>query len=137
MRRMMALALLAVLGTACRSGPQVPESAYDPELLKMAEEAAAEREREAQQLSPPPPEPEQKEGECSREEGGCPPGYLCWDSYFCRQGFADQCSADGDRRCHKLCSDDGDCPRSTPHCVTKPIFSGSEQGQEFKFCVEK
>ncbi len=136
MKSLMVTMLLAMVCWGCRHEAKPPESAYDPELLKMAEEAAAEREREARQ-TPKEPEVQPKKGECSREEGGCPPGYLCWDSYFCKQDFPDQCSADGDLRCHKLCSDDGDCPRSAPTCITKPIFSGSEQGQEYKFCVEK
>jgi hypothetical protein len=117
----------------CHHQARPPETAYDPELLKLAQEAAEEQKNQAPE--PVKEEPVRTEGECSRDGVGCPPGYICWDSYFCKLGFTDQCSADGDRRCHKLCSDDGDCPRSEPRCVTRPIFAGSETGKEFKFCL--
>lgn len=136
MRQMAITFMLALLAAACHPEPKPPETAYDPALLEAAREAARERERERQQLQQQQQQAQPvKKGECSREEGGCPPGYFCWDSYFCKQGFTDQCTASGDKRCHKLCDSDVDCPRRMPHCRAKPIFSGSERGSEVKFCV--
>jgi hypothetical protein len=78
---------------------------------------------------------EEEQGECDRETGGCRKGYICWDSRFCKHGFEDQCSAAGDKRCHKKCADNGDCPEDMPFCREIPLFSGSDRGILEKFCV--
>jgi len=105
-------------------------------LLKAAREAAAER-KAADEESEVEGSQAATVAECTRQEGGCKHGYICWDSYYCKLGSADQCSAAGDKRCHKLCSDDADCPQDMPYCRLKPIFSGSERGVEEKFCVRE
>lgn len=135
MRRWMPLVIgLAVLLAGCPRRDQPPESSYDPELLETAKELAAEQDQTDQAAVSDQGEAEKK-GECSRETGGCPAGYLCWDSWYCKQGRDDQCSAMGDKRCHKLCFDDGDCPRAMPLCREKPIFKGSDRGRLERFCV--
>ena len=126
---------LVLLAASCHPQPKPPETAYDPALLEASREAAREQELERQQQAQQAEQVQPVKGQCSREEGGCPPGYFCWDSYFCKQGFTDQCTASGDKRCHKLCDNDADCPHRMPHCRAKPIFSGSERGSEVKFCV--
>ena len=130
------LLLVAVLTVGCsrRSGP--PETMYDQDLIDTAREVALER-RMKSDAAPGEDEAQKPTGECNRETGGCPPGYLCWDSWFCKRGAEDQCSASGDRRCHKLCSDGDDCPRSSPLCAEKPIFKGSEEGTAEKFCISE
>jgi hypothetical protein len=120
----------------CHPQEKPPASAYDPALIEAAQEAAAER-KAADEESADQESGKTTVAECTRQEGGCKRGYICWDSYYCKLGFADQCSASGDKRCHKLCMDDGDCPQAMPHCRLMPIFSGTERGVEEKFCVRK
>jgi hypothetical protein len=136
MKRLMPLVCLLFLCTlaGCPKREQPPSSAYDPELLEAAREAAADREAEERAYDEEN-KVEETASECTREEGGCKKGFVCWDSYYCKGGFGDQCSASGDKRCHKLCTDDGDCPEKMPHCRTLPLFSGSDRGIEEKFCV--
>jgi len=140
MKRIPVILLFAAmfLLQGCPRREQPPASAYDPELLETAravseareaEEQAAEDQQVTEQAGSESP------AECTRQEGGCPEGYVCWDSYYCKRGFSDQCSAAGDKRCHKRCTDDADCPPEMPRCRTKPIFSGSDRGIEEKFCV--
>lgn len=122
--------------SGCPKKEVVPESSYDPELLETAREVAG-RENEVQQDASGDPD-EGVSGqptECTRDTGGCPDGSLCWDSWYCKQGRPDQCSAQGDKRCHKRCGDDDDCPEAMPRCIEKPIFKGSDRGVLEKFCV--
>ena len=120
----------------CPKKEQVPESSYDPELLAAAREAAAREEQAANAGDDGSAETASgEEAECNRDTGGCPDGSLCWDSWYCKQGRPDQCSAQGDKRCHKRCSDDSDCPEAMPRCIEKPIFKGSDRGVLEKFCV--
>ena len=133
-----AICLAAVwLLAGCHRQPQPPPSAYDKELLDTARRIAEENRRRDEQARQQAAEPKPQKVQCSRETGGCQPGYICWDSYFCKRGFDDQCTASGDKRCHKLCDTDEDCPRSMPKCRAKPMFSGSEEGREVTFCVEQ
>jgi hypothetical protein len=120
----------------CPHRDEVPESAYDPELVEAAK-AAAEDERAAREAaaSEQAEAAEEQKGECSRETGGCEKGYVCWDSWFCKNGFEGQCSAAGDKRCHKKCSTNAGCPQDMPFCREIPIFSGSDHGVLEKFCV--
>ncbi len=121
----------------CPHRDEVPESAYDPELVEAAK-AAAEAERKAREEAEQQQEEaaaEEVKGECSRDTGGCEKGYICWDSWFCKHGFQDQCTAAGDKMCHKKCSDNSDCPEKMPFCREIPIFSGSDHGVLEKFCV--
>jgi hypothetical protein len=120
----------------CPHRDEVPESAYDPELVEAAkaaaeDERAAREEAEAEQAE----QVEEEKGECSRETGGCKQGYICWDSWFCKHGFEDQCTMAGDKMCHKKCGDNSDCPQEMPFCREIPIFSGSDHGVLEKFCV--
>jgi hypothetical protein len=103
------------------------------EAAKAAAEAEkAEREEEAQRQEEYAKE---VKGECDRETGGCEKGYICWDSWFCKHGFEDQCSGAGDKMCHKKCGSNSDCPEKMPFCREIPIFSGSDHGVLEKFCV--
>ena len=132
------LVAVALLITGCPKRDDVPEYAYDPELLEAARAAREERERadrEAEEAMRQQQEQEEK-GECSRETGGCRAGYICYDSYFCKGGDKDQCSASGDKMCHKKCFDDNDCPSDTPYCREIAIFHGTERGILEKFCVK-
>ena len=122
--------------SGCPKREQPPESAYDPELLEAARAAAKDRENDELDANQDTQLPEGP-AECTRESGGCKKGYICWDSHFCKQGFSDQCSASGDKRCHKECAENKHCPNEMPYCVEKPIFSGSERGKTEKFCVEE
>ena len=132
------IVIFTMIICGCPHRDEVPESAYDPELVEAAK-AAAEAERAAREAA----EEEEAEaaaaaevkGECNRETGGCKKGYICWDSWFCKHGFEDQCSAAGDKSCHKKCADNGDCPEDMPFCREIPIFSGSDHGVLEKFCV--
>ena len=128
--------LFCMVVCGCPRRDQVPESAYDPELVEAAK-AAAEDEKAAREAAAQEQEEETEEeqGECNRETGGCKEGYICWDSRFCKHGFEDQCSAAGDKRCHKKCSDNSDCPEDMAFCREIPIFSGSDHGVLEKFCV--
>ncbi len=130
--------LISVATFACSNRDQPPESAYDTSTLESARALAKIRAQEDEQNLQAQREQKAKapKPECSRLTGGCAEGHICWDSHFCKQGFDDQCSAAGDKRCHKLCSFDGDCPEKMPHCQEKPIFSGSERGKLEKFCVQ-
>jgi len=130
------LTVVLLISGGCHPREQPPASAYDPALLEAAREAAAER-KEADEESADESFRTTAVAECTRQEGGCKHGYICWDSYYCKLGFADQCSAAGDKCCHKLCTDDADCPQDMPYCRLKPIFSGSERGVEEKFCVRE
>ena len=133
------LAALCVCG--CPKRDQVPETAYDPDLIEAAraaqeEQEQARREAERQAEFDKQRVEEEEEGECSRDEGGCRGGYVCWDSYFCKSGDQDQCSQAGDKKCHKKCQYDVDCPSDMPYCREKPIFHGDERGVLEKFCVQ-
>ena len=120
--------------SGCPKRDLPPESSYDPELLATAKDLAAEEgDGEAAEGAGEAPAAEQ--GECDRERGGCPAGYLCWDSWYCKKGFDDQCSAMGDKRCHKLCEADEDCPEKMPLCRERPLFKGPDRGTLEKFCV--
>lgn len=121
---------------ACPHRDEVPESAYDPDLVKAAKAAAADERAAREATAAEQAERvEEVKGECSRETGGCQKGFICWDSWFCKHGFEDQCSGAGDKRCHQKCSSDGDCPEDMPFCREIPIFSGSDHGVLEKFCV--
>ena len=132
--------VFAMIVCGCPGRSEVPESAYDPEMIEAAKAAVeaerAEREAEEEAAAAEAAEAaEEVKGECSRETGGCKEGYVCWDSWFCKRGFEDQCSAAGDKSCHKKCADNGDCPEDMPFCREIPIFSGSDHGILEKFCV--
>jgi hypothetical protein len=139
MTRFVPFVLLALVVAGCPKRDQPPASAYDDDLLQSADEIADDsrqaQEREAALGDETGFGNQEVEGECTRETGGCKKGFLCWDSYYCRQGNKDQCTASGDKMCHKLCVDDGDCPRKMPVCTEKPIFHGTDRGVLEKFCV--
>jgi hypothetical protein len=127
--------LLGLLVFACHRRDEVPKSAYDPEIVETAQKIAEnerERDRMARETNQ---ETQQKKGECGRETGGCQEGFLCWDSYFCKNDFPDQCSGSGDRRCHRQCETSQDCPEKMPNCTEVPFFNGSEQGVLQKICI--
>jgi hypothetical protein len=126
--------VLACVGLGCPKRDLPPESSYDPDLVRTAKQIAAEqdaRDRAAvgQHSSAT------VAGECSRETGGCPQDSICWDSWYCKQDRPDQCSASGDKRCHKRCEDDTECPEKMPRCREQPLFKGSDRGVLEKFCV--
>lgn len=135
----LAIVLSLVIG-GCPKREQPPKSAYGDDLLESAQRVQEEqkeadaREKELQKQAAAEAE-EEYEGECTRQAGGCKQGYICWDSYYCKQGFEDQCSGSGDKMCHRKCVDDNDCPRKMPVCTEKPIFHGTERGVLEKFCV--
>jgi hypothetical protein len=129
-------AVWLVLG--CTGGERIPKSAYDPKLLDDAQAIAKENEEHRRALEEHSREARAEEavrGECDRDEGGCPADHVCWDSFFCKDGSTDSCSAAGDMMCHKRCKSDRDCTARMPRCVEKPIFKGSEDGVLEKFCV--
>ncbi|HOX45871.1 MAG TPA: hypothetical protein PK668_19880 [Myxococcota bacterium] len=123
---------LGVLLGGCPKRDLPPDSAYDPELLEYARQVAADKDRPVDGDQPGPAAAEQ--AECNRETGGCAEGFLCFDSWYCKLG-TDQCSAAGDKRCHKLCSTDADCPEDMPRCAAQAMFNGSAEGTEERFCV--
>ena len=123
---------LSLALSACPKREQPPKNAYDPELMATAAELAKDKDKGPSDTSQG--ETAEEEGECNRTTGGCEKGYLCWDSWYCKHG-QDTCSAMGDKRCHKICIDDKDCPKDMPRCAEKPIFRGSDRGQLEKFCV--
>ncbi|MBN2494743.1 MAG: hypothetical protein JXR96_09155 [Deltaproteobacteria bacterium] len=125
---------LSAFAAGCPKRDQPPPTAYDPELLAAAQQAA-EEDAAAQNDAGPSSNAAKAKPECDRERGGCAEGFLCWDSWYCKRGLEDQCSAAGDKRCHKRCETDADCPADTPRCVEKPIFNGSERGILERFCV--
>ena len=128
--------IFAVIFCGCPGRSEVPESAYDPELVEAAKAAAeAEKAARAEEAARQEEYAKEVKGECDRETGGCEKGYICWDSWFCKHGFEDQCTAAGDKMCHKKCSDNSDCPEKMPFCREIPIFAGSEHGVLEKFCV--
>lgn len=114
-----------------------PVSAYDPKLLESARAAAEEEKQHQAEMAEANKKYQEKKGECSREQDDCEDGFICWDSYFCRAGNKDQCSAYGDKRCHKICKTDADCSSAMPRCQEQPMFNGSEQGVLEKMCVPK
>ena len=125
----------------CAKREQPPASAYGEDLLQSAQKIKQEQKEEdarekALQAEEANRAEEEYESECSRKTGGCKKGYICWDSYFCKQGFGDQCTASGDRMCHKKCVDHGDCPSKMRACAEKPLFHGTERGVLEKFCVK-
>jgi hypothetical protein len=125
--------LFLVLGLAgCPRRDQPPASAYDPELLEAAQNAARRHEATGSARDDPAVAPAR--AECDRLTGGCPEGFLCWDSWYCKLG-TDQCSSSGDKRCHKLCSRNADCPEDMPVCVARAVFRGTAEGTEERFCV--
>lgn len=121
------------LVTGCPKRDQPPKSSYDPELVQVAEEMS-ERDQSGQDTEQENSD-EKIKGECSNRLNNCKDGSICWDSLFCRQDNPDQCSAQGDKMCHKKCSDDSDCPEAMPKCIEKPIFKHSDRGVLEKFCV--
>jgi hypothetical protein len=130
--RFLVLAMLA----GCAKRQEIPQSAYDPAVLAAVEEAAqAEQERREALAASQAEQQRRQKGECDYKKGGCPEGFVCWDSYFCKNNFSDQCKAAGDRRCHKRCREDGDCPKEMPSCQEIPLFLGTESGVLEKFCV--
>ena len=126
--------ILALGLAGCPKRDQPPESSYDPEIVDTAKRIVEESDRQADQADQKDAQ-DQVQAECSRETRGCPDDHLCWDSWYCKQGRDDQCSAIGDKRCHKRCADHSDCPKAMPRCEEKPIFKGSERGVLEKFCV--
>jgi len=132
---------ISLIVSGCPKRDQPPASAYDQELLDSAarikqqekDERAHEEALAAQEAARAE---ENYEAECNRQDGGCKKGYLCWDSFYCKQGFEEQCTSSGDKMCHKKCVDNGDCPSKMPACVEKPIFHGSERGVLESFCVK-
>jgi hypothetical protein len=136
MRNGVVLVLTFVL-FGCPKRSDVPESAYDPSILKAADEIAADQKAKDDALSSRTEVEKTSKPECSRESGGCEDGYVCNDSYFCKDGFDGQCSGSGDKRCHKLCKKDDECPEKMPVCGEIPVFQGSEQGTLFKACIKK
>ncbi len=133
---LMVLAGLSIGLSGCPKKEVVPESSYDPELLETAREVANEQDQvEADAAAARTDGASEQPSECNRDTGGCPAGSLCWDSWYCKQGREDQCSAQGDKRCHKRCSDDSDCPEAMPRCIEKPIFKGTDRGVLERFCV--
>jgi len=128
------LCSLGLALTAC-GRPKPPPTAYDPALIDLVRDAEAEhQDREASRPAARPTAP-QAESECTRDTSQCPVGWICWDSWFCRVGY-DQCSAAGDKRCHKTCVDTADCPGEMPVCRDVTIFKGSERGTTERICVE-
>jgi hypothetical protein len=132
-----AVGVLVVGLCGCPKRDEVPKSAYDPELLETAEAIKAAQQAEQQEQQREQVEQREKKGECSRETGGCKEDQICWDSFFCKSGAGDECSKSGDRRCHKRCLDNKDCPKNMPRCEEKPMFNGSDQGTLERFCVGK
>ncbi len=130
--RAVSLVLLAVALAGCPKRDVPPDSAYDPELVDAARQAAEAKGQGGAEA--PAGEAPVARAECDRETGGCPEGFLCWDSWYCKLG-TDQCSAAGDKRCHKLCATHADCPADMPQCVARAIFRGSAEGTEERFCV--
>jgi hypothetical protein len=139
MKRILAtIGLLGLLGLVLAGCPKKePVSAYDSKLLESAKAAAEEEKRHQAEMAEQNKKYREKKGECSREQDECPDGFLCWDSFFCKADNKDQCSAYGDKRCHKTCNADVDCPSATPLCKEQPMFNGSEQGVMEKICVAK
>jgi hypothetical protein len=139
MKRILAtMGLFVLLGLVVAGCPKKePVSAYDANLLKSARAAAEEEKRYRAEMAKEYSNVQEAKGECSREQDDCEDGYLCWDSSFCKAGNKDQCSAYGDKRCHKLCATDTDCPSATPRCQEQPMFNGSEQGILQKLCMAK
>ncbi|MBW2699920.1 MAG: hypothetical protein JRF33_03790 [Deltaproteobacteria bacterium] len=128
----MALMGLAFIISACPRREQPPKSSYDSDLMATAAELAKDQSQPTE-LPADPPEEEVK-GECDRLTGGCAEGFLCWDSWYCKNA-EDTCSGMGDKKCHKLCNNHSECPKAMPRCVEKPIFRGSDRGKLEKFCV--
>ena len=122
----------------CSKRDQPPTSAYDPKLIETAKEVS-ENERLAREQEEAEAAEKSKtvKGECSRQRGGCQDGFICWDSYFCKAGFSDQCSGSGDKMCHKKCASHDDCPKEMPTCRELPLFNSNEAGVLEKFCVAK
>ncbi len=139
MRRVLTqVVVMGLVGLALAGCPKKePVSAYDAKLLESARAAAEEEKRYQAEMAKEYSKSQEVKGECSREQDDCEDGFLCWDSYFCKADNKDQCSAYGDKRCHKLCTTDADCPSAMPRCQEQPIFSGSEQGVLQKLCVVK
>lgn len=135
------IVFLGLLGSfllsGCLRGERVPESAYDPELIETAKaiREQQEAERKAYEQAKTVEKKNQK-SECNRNTRGCKDGYICWDSWYCKQGFSDQCTESGDKKCHQKCSSRKDCPEEMPVCREIPVFNGSEHGVLEKFCVE-
>ena len=129
--------LLGLVLLGCRKRDKVPESAYDPEIVAAARALAQEANQGEEPTNVSSQPREKKKGDCDWETGGCQVGWICWDSWFCKGGFEDQCSATGDQRCHKQCAGDQDCPGSMPVCKEVPIFKGSDRGVLEKFCVSR
>jgi hypothetical protein len=125
---------LGVLAGGCPKRDLPPDSAYDPEVLEAARQAARDKDADRAADADRPGETAAAAGECNRDTGGCAEGFLCWDSWYCKLG-TDQCSASGDKRCHKLCASDADCPEDMPTCSAQAMFKGSGEGTEERFCV--
>jgi hypothetical protein len=119
----------------CAHGDELPQSPYDPDVVQAAKEAVDSYDREDQALREKQVAP--STAECSRGSGGCEKGYVCWDSLQCSPNSQTQCSALGDKRCHRRCSNHADCLKSMPVCAEKPIFSGGQQGRLESFCVPR
>ncbi len=131
-----ALLLCVVSLACCAKRQEIPQSAYDPAVLAAVEEAAqAEQERREALAAAQAEQERRSKGECNYKKGGCREGFVCWDSYFCKNNFSDQCKAAGDRMCHKRCREDADCPKEMPSCQEIPLFLGTETGVLEKFCV--
>lgn len=128
------LLFLSIWVSGCPKRSDVPESAYDPEILDTAKKAIAESKAQQPVTTEETPADNAK-GECDHQSGGCKKGYVCWDSRFCKSGFTDQCAESGDKRCHRSCSQDGDCPAEMPTCRDISVFKGNEVGTLEKFCV--
>ncbi len=140
MKYVLFLIAFALSVVSCSRGEKVPRSAYDPKLLDTADQIAKDNEAHQKALeeqSQADQEETLPRGECDREEGGCPSDHVCWDSYFCKDGSTDSCSASGDKLCHKRCKSDRDCTARMPRCVERPIFRGDENGVLEKFCIGK
>jgi len=133
--------LIACVGLviSCMGGEKVPKSAYDPKLLDTAQQIAKDNDEQQKALEQQnqAQSEDNTRGECDREEGGCPEDHVCWDSFFCKDGSTDSCSASGDKLCHKRCKTDRDCTARMPRCMEKPIFNGNDNGVLEKFCVGK
>ncbi len=134
-KRILSIAFLLGLPfviTGCPKRDQPPKSSYDPELVEVAQELSKTDQVEDDTVQNTR---EKTKGECTSTLNNCKEGFICWDSMFCRQDNPDQCSAQGDKLCHKKCNDDSDCPESMPRCIEKPIFRHSDRGPLEKFCV--
>ncbi len=122
--------------SGCLHGEKVPESAYDPDIIETAKAIQKEQEAEREAFEHAEEAERKKQtAECSRTTGGCKEGYLCWDSWYCKHGFSDQCTASGDKKCHKRCANRKNCPKEYPICREVPIYNGSDRGVLEKICT--